>query len=310
MILTVGTRGSKLSLVQTRNVLESLRFIHPELEFKVNVIKTLGDKETTKALFTLDRKGIFEKEIDLAIEKGEVDFAVHSLKDVPILESSETTMAAIPKRSSPNDVLISKGNVPLAELPRGAVIGTCSLRRMAQLKHLRPDLEVRPIRGNVDTRIRKVKEGEFDGIIVAEAGLKRMKLGNQITERFLLDQFTPSAGQGALAIVARKDNKKIIKLLESLNHPPSRAEVTAERSLVLSLEGGCRVPIGAIGRANDGNLSFYGCIFSLNGEKKISSSAEGKLAEAQDLGKRVAQSLLEQGAKDLEAEWRAKYGAW
>jgi len=274
------------------------------------VIKTLGDKETTKALFTLDRKGIFEKEIDLAIAKGEVDFAVHSLKDVPILESSETTMAAIPKRSSPNDVLISKGNVPLAELPRGAVIGTCSLRRMAQIKQLRSDLEVRPIRGNVDTRIRKVKEGEFDGIIVAEAGLKRMKLGNQITERFLLDQFTPSAGQGALAIVARKDNKKIIKLLESLNHPPSRAEVTAERSLVLSLEGGCRVPIGAIGRANDGNLSFYGCIFSLNGEKKISSSAEGKLAEAQDLGKRVAQSLLEQGAKDLEAEWRAKYGAW
>lgn len=310
MILTVGTRGSKLSLAQTRKVLEDLKFIHPQLEIKVNVIKTLGDKEATKALFALDQKGIFEKEIDLAIEKGELDFAVHSLKDVPILESSETIIAAIPKRSSPNDVLISKDNISLAKLPKGAVIGTCSLRRMAQLKYLRSDLEVRPIRGNVDTRIKKVKKGEFDGIIVAEAGLKRMKLESQITERFSLDQFTSSAGQGALAIVARKGNEKIIKLLEAVNHPPSRAEITAERSLVLSLEGGCRVPIGAIGRANNGNLSFYGCIFSLNGQKKISSSAEGKLDDSQDLGKRVAQSLLEQGAKDFEAEWREKYGTW
>jgi hydroxymethylbilane synthase len=310
MILTVGTRGSKLSLAQTMKVLEDLKFIHPQLEIKVNVIKTLGDKEKTKALFALDQKGIFEKEIDQAIEKGEVDFAVHSLKDVPILESSETIIAAIPKRSSPNDVLISKDNIPLAKLPKGAVIGTCSLRRMAQLKYLRSDLEVRPIRGNVDTRIKKVKRGEFDGIIVAEAGLKRMKLESQITERFSLDQFTSSAGQGALAIVARKGNEKIIRLLEAVNHPPSRAEITAERSLVLSLEGGCRVPIGAIGRANNGNLSFYGCIFSLNGQKKIFSSAEGKLADAQDLGKRVAQSLLEQGAKDFEAEWREKYGTW
>jgi hydroxymethylbilane synthase len=310
MILKVGTRGSKLSLVQTRNILEDLKLIHPELDFKINVIKTLGDRETRKALFTLDQKGIFEKEIDLAIEKGKLDFAVHSLKDVPILESSGTAIAAIPKRNSPNDVLISKDNISLFELPKGSTIGTCSLRRMAQLKHLRPDLEIRPIRGNVDTRIKKVKRGEFDGIILAEAGLRRLKLENEITERFSLDQFTSSAGQGALAIVARKDDEKINKLLESLNHLPSRAEVTAERCLVLSLEGGCRVPIGAIGRANRNNLSFFGCIFSFDGQKKFSSSAEGKLAEADELGKRVAQSLLEQGAKDLEAEWREKYGTW
>lgn len=310
MILTVGTRGSKLSLAQTTSVLEDLKLIHSQLEFKINVIKTLGDRETTKALFTLDQKGIFEKEIDVEIAQGKIDFAVHSLKDVPILESSETTIAAIPKRNSPNDVLISKGNIPLAKLPKGAVIGTCSLRRMAQLKHLRPDLDVKPIRGNVDTRIKKVKLGEYDGIIVAEAGLKRMKLESQITEQFSLDQFAPSAGQGALAIVARKDSEKIIELLESLNHPPSRAEVTAERSLILSLGGGCRVPIGAIGRSNDHDLSLYGCIFSLDGQKKISYYAEGKLAEADNLGKRVAQSLLEQGAKDLEAEWRENYGTW
>jgi hydroxymethylbilane synthase len=310
MILTVGTRGSKLSLIQTNNVLESLQSIHPELRFKVKVIKTLGDKEKTKSLFSLDRKGIFEKDIDLAIAKGEVDFAVHSLKDVPILEHSETTIAAIPKRSSPNDALISKGNVIFAELPEGAVIGTSSLRRMAQLKHVRPDLEAKPIRGNVDTRIHKVKRGKFDGIIVAEAGLKRMNLESQITERFSLEQFAPSAGQGALAIVARNDNKQVIRILESVDHSPTRAEVTAERNLVLSLEGGCRVPIGAIGRASGKILSFYGCVFSLNGQKKIFSSAEGKLDDAQDLGKQVAQSLLEQGAKELETEWRIKYGTW
>ena len=310
MILTVGTRGSKLSLTQTQIVLDSLKFIHPELEFKVKVIKTLGDKEGEKTLFTIDRKGIFEKEIDLAIVKGEIDFAVHSLKDVPNVESLETTIAAIPKRSSPHDVFISKGNVPFDALAKGAVIGTGSLRRLAQVKFLRPDLEVMPIRGNVDTRIQKVKKGEFDGIIVAEAGLERMGLESQITERFSLDRFTSAAGQGALAIVARKDNEAIIELLRSIDHPPTRAEVTAERSLVLSLEGGCRVPIGAIGRADDKALSFYGCIFSINGQKRISSFATGSLEESQDLGSRVAQSLLEQGAKDFEAEWRKKYGPW
>jgi hydroxymethylbilane synthase len=310
LILTVGTRGSKLSLIQTNNVLESLRSLHPELEFKVKVIKTLGDKNQIKSLFSLDRKGIFEKEIDLAIAEGTVDFAVHSLKDVPILEQSETTIAAISKRSSPNDVLISKHNIPLAELSEGAVIGTSSLRRMAQLKHLRPDLEAKPIRGNVDTRIRKVKRGEFDAVIVAEAGIKRMKLESQITERFSLELFSPSAGQGALAIAAKNGNERVIKILESVNHLPSWAEVTAERSLVLALEGGCRVPIGAIGHASGEKLSFYGCVFSLDGQKKLFSSAEGKLDDAQDLGKQVAQRLLEQGAKELEKEWREKYGTW
>jgi hydroxymethylbilane synthase len=310
MKLTVGTRGSKLSLIQTQTVLDNLKLIHPDLEFTVKVIRTLGDKERKKPLFTIDRKGIFEKEIDLAIANYEIDFAVHSLKDVPTLESSETTIAAILKRDSPHDVLISKGNVPLDALAKGAVIGTGSLRRLAQLKFLRPDLEVVPIRGNVDTRIQKVKKGEFDGVIVAEAGLERMGMESQIAERFSLERFVPAAGQGALAIVARKDRKEVTAPLQSIEHPPTRAEVTAERSLVLQLEGGCRVPIGAIGRADDEALSLYGCIFSVNSQKKISSFAKGTLKEAEDLGSRVAQSLLEQGAKALEVEWREKYGPW
>jgi hydroxymethylbilane synthase len=312
MILKVGTRGSKLALIQTEAVLREIKAKHSNLGFQVNIIKTLGDKERGKPLFTIDSKGIFEKEIDQAIEKGEVDLAVHSLKDVPTVDSSDrkTTIAAIPKRASPHDVLISKGKVPLNALPKGAVIGTGSLRRLAQVKFLRSDLEVQPIRGNVDTRIRKVKKGEFDGAIVAEAGLERMGLEKEIAERFALDRFPSAAGQGALAIVTRKDNEAIIALMQAVNHTPTRAEVTAERSLVLQLEGGCRVPIGAVGRANGSALSLQGCIFSLNGQKKLAASAEGKLNESQELGKLVAQSLLKQGAKEFEKEWREKYGPW
>jgi len=310
MILTVGTRGSKLSLVQTKNVLKLLESLNPEVEFQVKVIKTLGDKNQSLSLFTLDQKGIFEKEIDQAIEKGEIDFAVHSLKDVPILEHSKTKIAAIPERNSPHDVLVSKDNVPFLELPKGAVIGTCSLRRMAQVKHLRSDLQIKPIRGNVDTRIKKVDKGEFDAVVVAEAGLNRLGLQNKITERFSLEQFSPSAGQGALALATKKDNLTVIKIVESVNHFPSQAEITAERSLVLGLEGGCRVPIGTIGRANEDELLFSACVFSLDGQTKIFASAKGSLDDAKILGKKVAKDLIHQGAKKLEAEWRKKYGSW
>ena len=312
MILRVGTRGSKLSRMQTDAFLRDLKAVHPEVEFQVEIIQTLGDKERGKPLFTIDSKGIFEKEIDQAIERGEVDFAVHSLKDVPIVDFAErqTTIAAIPKRASRHDVLISKGNVLLSALGEGAVIGTGSLRRMAQVKFIRPDLEVKPIRGNVDTRIRKVKKGEFDGAILAEAGLERMGLEREIAERFSLETFPSAAGQGALAIVTRNNAENVMKILRAVDHTSTRAEVTAERSLVLHLEGGCRVPIGAVGRADGEVLSLQGCIFSLDGQKRLSAFAEGMIDEAQALGERVAQSLIEQGAKNLEKEWREKYGVW
>jgi hydroxymethylbilane synthase len=310
MIIKVGTRGSKLSLTQTEAVLREIKYIHPELKFEVKIIKTLGDRERNKPLFTIDSKGIFEREIDQAIVKGEVDLAVHSLKDIPILELSETVIAAISKRGSRHDVLISKGKVPLNKLPKGATVGTGSLRRLAQVKFVRPDLEVKPIRGNVDTRIRKVKKGYFDAAVVAEAGLERMGLEDEITERFPLEQFPSAAGQGALAIVTAKGNDEIMELLRVVDDPQTRAEVMAERSLVLQLEGGCRVPIGAVGCADGDRLSLQGCIFSLNSQKKLSAIAKGTLGNAQQLGKRVAHSLIKQGAKDFEKEWREKYGPW
>jgi hydroxymethylbilane synthase len=310
MNLIVGTRGSKLSVTQTNAVLDSIRAVHPEVKFEVKIIKTLGDEDAKHALFTIDRRGIFEKELGIAIAKGEIDLAVHSLKDIPTEESPENVIAAIPKRGSPHDVLISKNRVPLEALPKCGVVGTGSLRRLAEVKHLRPDLQIKAVRGNVDTRIRKVNEGEFDGVIVAEAGLERMGINGLISERFSLDRFTPAAGQGALAVTAKKGNREVISLLKSIDDPLTRAEVTAERSLMLALEGGCRVPIGTIGHADQNGLSLYACVFSLDGEEKISASAKGALDEAEALGRQVTQDLLKQGAKEYEEQWRQKYGPW
>jgi hydroxymethylbilane synthase len=310
MKLIVGTRGSKLALTQTNTVLDTLRAMHPDVTFEVKIVKTLGDEDAKNPLFTIDRRGIFEKELGVAIAKSEIDLAVHSLKDIPTEETPDNVIAAIPKRGSPHDVLISKNRVPLEAIPKCGVVGTGSLRRLAEVKHIRPDLQVKAIRGNVDTRIRKVNEGEFDGAIVAEAGLERMGINSLIAERFSLDKFTPAAGQGALAVTAKKGNREVINLLRAIDDPLTRAEVAAERSLVLALEGGCRVPIGTIGRASDEGLSLYACVFSLDGAEKISSSANASLSAAEALGSQVAKDLLRQGAKEFEAQWRQKYGPW
>jgi hydroxymethylbilane synthase len=311
MILTVGTRGSKLALAQTQRILQQIKQKNPNADFKLKIIKTLGDKEHGKPLFSIDCKGIFEKEIDQQVVSGEVDLAVHSLKDVPIVEQQTgTVLAAIPKRDSQCDVFISKGKVPLSTLPQGAVVGTGSLRRLAEIKFFRPDIDIQPIRGNIDTRIGKVRKGELDGIVIAGAGLERMNITNEITERLPLEQFPSAAGQGAIAIVAKEGNADVIELLRSVEDKATRAEITAERSLVLKLEGGCRVPIGAVGRADENNLSLFGCIFSLNTRMKISATAKGTLVQAEELGRKVGEDLIKHGAEDFEKEWREKYGVW
>lgn len=311
MILTVGTRGSKLALAETNRTLDWIKAKNPTVEFELKIIKTIGDKEHGKPLFSIDCKGIFEKEIDQEVVAGEIDFAVHSLKDVPIVEQQTgTVLASIPKRDAPYDVFISHNNSPLNQLPKGVVVGTGSLRRLAEIKYIRPDLTVEPIRGNVDTRIGKVCKGELAGIVIAEAGLERMDMLSEITERLPLDQFPSAAGQGAIAIVAKEGNTDVIKILQSIEDKATRAEITAERSLVLKLEGGCRVPIGAVAKAQEDNLTLYGSIFSLNDRKKISAQAKGTLAQAQQLGTKVGEDLIAQGADDFEKEWREKYGVW
>ncbi len=311
MIYTVGTRGSKLALAQTNRTLQQIKQQRPDVDFKLKIIKTIGDKEHGKPLFSIDAKGIFEKEIDQEVVSGQIDFAVHSLKDVPIVEQQTgTVLAAIPKRDSPCDVFISTNKIKLAALPKGAVVGTGSLRRLAEIKYIRPDLDVEPIRGNVDTRIGKVRKGELAGIVIAEAGLERMNITNEITERLSLELFPSAAGQGAIAIVAKEGNTKVIDVLQSVEDKAARAEILAERSLVLKLEGGCRVPIGAVGKANGNTLTLHGSIFSLNDRKKISASAKGTLEQAEELGRKVGEDLIAQGAEDFEKEWREKYGVW
>ncbi len=311
MKLIVGTRGSKLALAQTNRTLDWIKAKNPSVEFELKIIHTIGDKEHGKPLFSIDCKGIFEKEIDQEVVAGTIDFAVHSLKDVPIVEQQVgTVLASIPKRDSPCDVFISKNNVTLMDLPRGSVVGTGSLRRLAEIKYLRPDLEVEPIRGNVDTRIGKVRKGELAGIVLAEAGLERMAIVGEMAERLPMALFPSAAGQGAIAIVAKEGNTEVIEVLQSVEDRATRAEITAERSLVLRLQGGCRVPIGAVGKADGDKLSLYGSIFSLNDRKKISASAKGTLSDAAELGKAVGEDLIAQGAEDFEREWREKYGVW
>ncbi len=311
MRLIVGTRGSRLSLKQTEYVLDNLKRVKPDVDFKIKIIRTMGDVERKKPLFAMDRKGIFEKEIDLALVKGEIDLAVHSLKDVPTLKGDEEIIvAAIPKRDSPLEALVSKDNTPFKMLPRGAIVGTSSLRRMAQIKFLRPDLEIKPIRGNVDTRVQKVKRGEFHAVILAYAGLARLGLNSLVTEVFPPDLMAPAAGQGALAVVVRRDRSDLIDVLRGIDHFPTRAEVTAERSLIAAMEGGCHFPIGAYAHAEAGRLTLYGCTFSADAFRKIEVNVEGGLSEAEDLGKRAAHMLMAKGADEIRAQWREKYGLW
>jgi hydroxymethylbilane synthase len=303
-VFRVGTRGSRLSLIQTQLVLNRLRGLNQGLEFEVVKIRTLGDWEQTRSLFYLDRKGVFEREIDEAIFRGAVDFGVHSLKDVPVEGREGLVLAAVPPRGSPYDALVARGSASLWDLPRGAVIGTSSLRRAAELRAVRPDLRVRPIRGNVDTRLAKLDAGEYDALVLAEEGLRRLGLEDRVSQRLLPPSFLPAAGQGALGVVAREDDSELLGLLKQIEDPPSRAEVTAERALISILGGGCRVPIGALARVEGERLSLEASILSIDGGRSIHHRAEDVVTDPLSLAQRVARALIKQGAKELMDEWR------
>lgn len=307
MELTVGTRGSKLSLVQTKIVVRQLSNAHPNLRINVKIIRTLGDRVINRPLLQIKEKGIFEKEIDKAVLRREVDFAVHSMKDVPTELLPKIIIAAVPKRDSPYDVLVSRDKLPLEKLPPSAVIGTSSPRREAELRHIRPDLNVKPIRGNVDTRVRKLLRGLYDAVILAEVGLERLNMQSYITEQLPFKEFTPAPGQGALAVVTKEDNDNTVKLLKSINHPPSMAEILAERAFIQKIGGGCKVPLGAIARAHKNTLSFYASVLSPDGKMKIQASKVGDIDSPEELGVRVAQEILKLGADELIQHWRKLY---
>jgi hydroxymethylbilane synthase len=310
--IKVGTRGSRLAVAQTELVLAALRKAHQDIKFEVVTINTKGDVDK-RPLFTMDEKGIFEKEVNEAVKKGEVDFAVHSLKDIPSDLSEELVVASIPKRASPNDVFIDEKGRKLKELAAGAVVGTSSLRRAIQLMKARPDIIVKPIRGNVETRVKKVVSGEFDAVVLAEAGLTRIGMKDVIVERFRVRDFVPAPGQGAIAIVCRRRDKKTVSMLKSIEDPRSRAEVTAERALIEKVEGGCRFPLGAVavtrGKVNQ-RITLYASVFSADGTKNIKVKKTGSAKDADKLGKEVANLLIKRGAQEMAEGWRTAVEEW
>src|ERR687897_3590880 len=311
-VLLVGTRGSKLALAQTQIVINSLREINKSYDYEILSIRTKGDLDNTKPLFYLDRKGIFEKEINESVVKGDVDFAIHSITDLPAVIHPDLTIASIPKRESVNDVLISKKKRRLDQIPSGSTIGTSSLRRAIQIISLRKDFNVIPIRGNIDTRIEKALKGEYDAIVLAEAGLKRLGKEQYISERFDPKRFLPAAGQGALALVCKKTDTKLVKFLHKIEHAPSRISINAERSFISKIEGGCRFPIAAYANLSSKNhkINFYAKIFSSDGLEHIAIKKIGDYDKPEMVGNMVASYLIENGALRLAEGWDKSLNEW
>jgi len=307
--IRVGTRGSRLAIAQTEIALVALRKAHPQVRFEVIPISTKGDVDK-RPLFTLDEKGIFEKEVNEAVKQGIVDFAVHSLKDIPSDLSDNLSVASIPKRASPNDVLVTDNGQKLKDLAPGSVVGTSSLRRAVQLSKTRPDLNVRPIRGNVETRVKKVISGEYDAAVLAEAGLARLGMKDVIAQRFSIRDFVPAPGQGAIAIVCRPDHAKLTGMLKQIEDRPSRTAALAERAVIRKIEGGCRFPIGAVAITNDYKITLYASVFSADGKQSIHVKKVGRASNPEELGSTVANMLVKQGAMDLAQGWRRAVDEW
>ncbi len=300
--LVVGTRGSPLALWQAKWVQQQLREIAPQLSVEVQRIKTSGDKILDVPLAKIGGKALFVKEIEEALLRGEIDLAVHSMKDVPTALPDGLGILCIPVRENPQDVLVSRQGQTLEQLPTGARIGTSSLRRQAQLLRRRPDFHISMLRGNLDTRLRKVREGEFDAIVLAAAGLRRMGWVDQVTEYLAPEVSLPAIGQGALAIEGRTSDSFVRDLLQPLDDPPTRTAVTAERALLDRLEGGCQVPIGAHATITGDRLALDALIASVDGRRVVRDRIEGPVSDARDLGLHLAERLLSQGGDEILKE--------
>ncbi|MFF2529399.1 hydroxymethylbilane synthase [Brevibacillus sp. NPDC058079] len=297
----VGTRRSKLALTQTNWVIDQLKGLAPEADFELHEIVTKGDRILDVTLSKVGGKGLFVKEIEQSLFDKETDFAVHSLKDMPAELPEGLVIGAIPKRVDPRDVLLSKDGKTLDELPQGALVGTSSLRRSAQILAHRPDIQIESLRGNIDTRMRKLEEGNFDAIILAAAGLERVNFEGNISQFLPVEISLPAVGQGALAIECRADDEETLALLKQFDDALTRLAVTAERSFLHKLQGGCQVPIGAYATIGENNeITLTGMVGSPDGKQMFKNTATGQDPLA--LGIQVAEALLAQGAGDVLAQ--------
>ncbi len=301
MELRLGTRASLLALQQAHWVKKRVEELNPEFTVTLVHIKTTGDKLDIP-LFQVGGKGLFVKEIEEALTRKEVDLAVHSSKDLPAMIPEGLTLTSFPAREDPRDALISQGGKRFEEIPQGGKVGTGSLRRTAQLLHLRPDLEVVPLRGNLDTRLKKLTTMNLDAVILAAAGLNRMEWGERVSEFFDPEVMVPAIGQGALAIETREEDERVRRAVAPLNHPPTRISVLAERAFLQRLEGGCQVPIAGLAQIFPGGLILTGLVAGVDGRRVVKGKVEGPLEKNTELGVRLAEELLGRGAEEILRE--------
>lgn len=300
--VVIGTRGSQLAIWQAEWVQTQLKQLAPDLSVVLKRIQTSGDKIQDVPLAKVGGKGLFVKEIEEALLRKDIDLAVHSMKDLPAELPTGLTIICIPEREDPRDALLTRDGKNLDALSLGARVGTSSLRRQSQLLHVRPDLQIEMLRGNVDTRLRKLQENQFDAIVLAAAGLRRLGWDAHITECLPLNVSLPAIGQGALGIEGRADDGFVRDLVAKLEHQPTRVTVTAERALLKRLEGGCQVPIAGHAVLQGECLTLEGLVASLDGKRYVRCSLDGSMSEAEFIGTKVAEELLDRGAQPILQE--------
>jgi len=300
--IKIGTRGSKLALWQSNWVQSALSQKFPAQRIELVTIKTKGDKILDVPLAKVGGKGLFVKEIEQALLEGRIDLAVHSMKDMPAEIPEGLCIGAVPQREDPADVLVAREGLTFSQLKRGAVIGTSSLRRAAQLKHARSDLSIAPLRGNLDTRLKKLQTKNLDAIVLAAAGIKRLNLTDRITEYLRADVMLPAVGQGALCIEMRQDDPVISPMLATLDHPDSRAVVLGERAFLNRLGGSCQVPIAGHGEIVAATFNLTGLVADVDGSRLIKASLSGPANNTEEIGVKLAEALIDRGADKILEE--------
>ena len=297
--ICIGTRGSTLALWQANHIKQCIENAFAAIQVDITIIKTTGDRITDRPLAMVGGKGLFVKEIETALLDGSIDLAVHSMKDMPGEMPQGLVIGAIPERANPFDVLISTQGERFKDYPQGAVIGTSSLRRGSQLKRLRPDLEIKSIRGNLNTRLKKLESGEYAAIVLAAAGLERLGKGSEITEYLTETEMVPAVGQGALCIQTRENDPDMADILSALDHNPTRVCVTGERAFLKEIEGSCHIPVACFGEILDNRIMMTAVVASENGESFIKETIESTPEQVEQKGRQPARLVLDKGGQRI-----------